>query len=426
MSLSLKLNEGSKFDFKVLKFSLFLVYFLFAKSVFANNQVVLELIATQLAVQINKIQESSLQTEVTSGFEKYVPVKSMQYSVNSVHHSETAKSTEGVTQNYSLRFDLKSYKEITQFSESKKLTNSTLKLTEIENRNLQNYLIYQKFCSQILNLRLLKIFGARKIEIENMIKQKSDLMGLSKVKIKDLLDDLVLMQKLESEIIDSAQKPQNGELIVNLDSFQIELAARYLADVVTELNAQLRSFVKGKDGLSLSLMRKQNEVNLDRVNKEISWADDEKIFDHFEFQRDSFKNEDAFKITINLPWLRFDNDNRNRERVLLKVKEETIARERTLYEHELQLRLNQLESQIQHIVNSKPKFEKLKSLERQFKDIKDIAMLSSLAQLKFELEKELLDNTALFYEMYFGLLKDFGGFAELAGQNLFDPQWNKL
>jgi hypothetical protein len=394
---------------------------------FAAKNTPIEIISTQIKTSLSFLESEQIELNSTSEYEKYIPIQSIQYSHRVVHHSETEKVTAGITQESSLRLNLKSYQEIKSFSDSERLTTKGAKLSQLENLNQKNALVYEGFTFESLNWYLLKLFSSRKIEVESAIQQKGDLAGANLIKVKDLLDELVNLQKIETEKV-SLLKTASSETsaVKSLNPESLDGIVQYLIASVKGLHAQLIGYVKIEIPISTKISQKGVEIQLERIKKETSWANDEKLFDHFEYQRDPYKNENSFKIGINVPWIRFDNQTRNQEKVLLKINEEAFGRERLNSSIVFQNKMKELDVQVIHIDSAKPKFEKLKILEGQFRGQKDIAMLTSLAQLKFEMEKELLSNTLNFYRIYFEVIKDFSGFAVLANKNLLDSHWAPL
>lgn len=421
MNYKLRVNR-----FKLLVFTNLIVIFCNVANVFALARPLHDLVRERLQQTLGKSElqiESGIQVSTTSSYEAYIPVQSIEYGFIFNDDYGTKKNYQQQTHKYSLKFKIKSLREITSFKDSKETSEKILQLNRSDFENSQLFDGYWKLVNQLFVTKMVKFLTARKREIESSISTKADLFGLNKVKSQDLLDDLISLQKLENNSMGAnnllAPYPK-------VDEQTSEKSVKQLVETVKILGEKLINYIKTNSKKTLIVERKQLETHLNRIGKEIAWADDEKLISHIEINHDPFQKEDSYRIAFNIPWLRFDNENRGREKVLLQIKESELAREAVVVEQDLQNRLVQLQTLIEQIGNLKPKFDKLKLIETQARGVKDIALYTSVSQFKFELERELLQNSLSFYSLYLQLLRDMGIYAKLQNLDLLDPDWGSL
>jgi hypothetical protein len=372
---------------------------------------------------LKAVDQDDILVSGTPSYEGFIPVQSIEYGFVFNDQYSGSKSGNRQTEKYSLRFNIKSLKEISSYNESVKTSEKLALLGKTENENLRLYNCYLGLVRQIFMTKQSNLLADRNRDLEKSVNQKADMLGLSKMKSQDLLDDLILLQKLDSNLISSkAQIEAYGKV----DDKLAEVAAKKLSDAIMNQYKKISTYINSNQKLTIVVERKQLEARLERINKEVGWADDEKLLSHIEVNHDPFQREDSYRVAFNIPWIRFDNENRNREKVLLFTKESSLARDVLNTESELKTKLVELETLAGQIESVKPKFDRLRLIEGQVKGIKDIAMLTSVSRFKNELELELLRNSVDFYNLYLELLRDTGTFAKFSNSDLLDPSWGSL
>lgn len=359
----------------------------------------------------------------TNTFESYMPIQSIEYGFIFTDNYGITKSSERQTEKYSLKFKIKSLTELTSFKESQKTSEKLLHLNQLDSENIRQFECYSKLVNQVFNTKIKNLLSERKLQVESSVNNKADLLGLNKTKTKDLLGDLILLQKLENNSISISNQAASYEKI---EDQLADKLVRQLLDGAKPLNEKLASYFDENQKNNFNIERKQLENQLSRIGKEVAWADDEKLISHIEVNHDPFQREDSYRIAFNVPGLRFDNENRSREKILLQVKETALVHEALAAKLDLQNRMIQLQTLLEQIENAKPKFARLKLIESQVKGNKDIELLTALSQFKFDLERELLENALAYYSLYLQILKELGVYGKQQDVDLLEPTWRSL
>jgi hypothetical protein len=317
------------------------------------------------------------------------------------------------------RFNIKSAKEMTTFFESRSLSRELVDLEKQEVLNQRRYDVYLEIVNQLLQARMLKMLGAREARLQKSLADSGQIMGLTKAHSKDLVRELERLQKVSAE--NEGLKAQDASLVSAID---VESSSQTLVDAVGRLAKKVASL--GDSVQPLSVKHNTLEVRLQRIDKEVGWANDRKIFDHFDYQRDNLDKEDAVRVSFNIPFLRFDNESRARDRALLAVKEAEAARKSEATTAELRRARSVLFGLAAQVESLKQRLIKAREIEAKVKRVKDVELRSVLSDYSFELERDVLAQSLKFYSSYLEYLRDIGAFARMADRNLLDPEFKEL
>jgi hypothetical protein len=317
------------------------------------------------------------------------------------------------------RFNIKSAKEMTTFFESRSVSRELVDLEKQEVLNQRQYDAYLEIVNQLLQARMLKMLGAREAQLQKSLTNGGQIMALTKADSKDLVRELERLQKVSAE--NEGLKAQDASLVGSMD---VESSSRSLVDGVGRLAKKVASLTESLQPLSV----KHNtlEVRLQRIDKEVSWANDRKIFDHFDFQRNNLDKEDAVRISFNIPFIRFDNESRARDRALLAIKEAEATRKSEALTAELRRARSALFGLAAQVESLKQRLVKAREIESKVRRVKDVELRSVLSDYSFELERDVLTQSLKFYSAYLEYLRDIGAFARMANRNLLDPEFKEL
>jgi hypothetical protein len=317
------------------------------------------------------------------------------------------------------RFNIKSAKEMTTFFESRAVSRELVDIEKQEVLNQRQYDAYLEIVNQLLQARMLKMLGAREAQLQKSLANSGQILGLTKTDSKDLVRELERLQKVSAE--NEALKIQDTNLVSAMD---VESSSQILVDAVGRLAKKLASL--GDSLQPLSVKHNTLEVRLQRIDKEVHWANDRKIFDHFDYQRNNLDKEDAIRISFNIPFIRFDNESRARDRALLAVKEAEVTRKSEATTAELRRARSALFGLAAQVESLKQRLVKAREIEAKVKRVKDVELRSVLSDYSFELERDVLTQSLKFYSSYLEYLRDVGAFARMANRNLLDPEFEEL
>lgn len=316
------------------------------------------------------------------------------------------------------RFNFKSAKELTTFFKSRSLSRDLIDVEKQEVLNQRQFDAYMDIVSQLLQSQMLKTLSGREAHLEKTLSNSGQLLGLEKANTRELVKELERLQKVNAE--NESLKAQ--DLKAPLED--VENSSRALIQAVGLLAKKAASL--GESMQPLEVKHNDLEVRLQRIDKEVSWADDRKIFDHFDYQRNNLNKEDSFRIGFNIPFLRFDNESRARDRALLSVKEAEAKRKSESTLTELRRKRAALFGLAAQVESLKSRLAKTKDISAKVKNVRDLELRSVLSDFSFELEREVLVQSLKFYSSYLEYLRDIGAFARLSNRNLLDPEFAEL
>lgn len=317
------------------------------------------------------------------------------------------------------RFNFKSAKELATFFESRSLSKELIDIEKQAAVNQRQFDAYMDIVSQLLQAQMLKTLGNREAQLEKSLSSSGQLLGSEKANTKDLVKELERLQKVNAE--HESLKAQDTKVTPLED---IESSSKALVQSVGLLAKKAASL--GDSMQPLDVKHNDLEVRLQRIDKEVSWADDRKIFDHFDYQRNNLNKEDSFRIGFNIPFLRFDNESRARDRALLSVKEAEVKRKSESALTELRRKRAALFGLAAQVESLKARLAKTREISAKVNKVRDLELRSVLGDFSFELEREVLVQSLKFYSSYLEYLRDIGAFARMANRNLLDPEFAEL
>lgn len=363
-----------------------------------------------LSEQLREVKKSPSTFQETYAYQGYVPVESME-----LRYGYDELDSESET--YALRFKLKSFKELSVTAESQKATKA---LVAAENRALRNQSIYQAYrdlVESIFYLRIQKLLKHRLQEVEATINKSTLGLGLSKINPKDLIDNLEIHANLESQI-QPAFKNYVDVDIADVDSLVQQLMAdtKSLAVKIVDLDNQ--------QPVEIELQSIENQ--LEKINKQVDWADDEKLLSFFEVRKEPVQNETSYRFGINIPWIRFDGVNKARDRALMYAKDRALQRSAQEASYELGEDKTHLKVLASQIESFQQRIQKLSGLNRRLKKLKDNELQAEMSKFVFENEIGAIILGLEFYISYLDYMREKGAFSEREGVNLLSATWNTL
>jgi len=324
-------------------------------------------------------------------------------------------------ENHTLRVHIKSFTEIINSSASRQLSQDLLGAEQRESVNQRQFDAYLDVVQHNLQARMHKLLGGREADLQRSVETSGQMLGLPKVNVKDLVRELENLQRVDAEL-------QGLKALRNTTASLSDGQAMEVATALIEAVGTLAKKISDVNwsGEKLRIERKRLEARLSRIDKEISWAQDRKWIDHVDFQRDTLEREDTFRIGFNLPFLRFDNENRARDKALLAAKESALERDAS--ELRIQLRRKQAEilSLAAQVESMKSRLHRTRGIADKVKNVRDVELRAVLGDFSFELERDLVLQAQKFYTAYLEFLRDQGAFAVYAGHNLLKPNWPEL
>jgi hypothetical protein len=250
------------------------------------------------------------------------------------------------------------------------------------------------------------------------VDNNGSVLGHPDADMKDLISEMAKLQRVDAEHL--GVKAQSAELGRITDK-DIEASAQSLIDNVAPLAKKIPEL--GDFENTLQAERKSLENRLKRIDNEIGWAEDRKFIDHIDLQRDSLERSDGFRVAFNVPFLRFDNENRARDKALLAADERRAEREKKEAGGILRRKRAELYSLAAQVESMRARLNKTRALARRTKGVNDIELKAVLGDFGFELERDVIIQAIKFYEAYLELLRDTGSFARFSGSDLLDPKW---
>ena len=355
-------------------------------ALFLSNQVHAGTLSEVVKEKLQQIQASpKLEGENVWIASTYNPIQYFEYrygrsdELNKRYYRVPWNDEGGET--HTLRIHIKSLTEILNGRSSQAYSQELLESERRSVLNQRQFDIYLDLVNQVLQQRLHRMLGAREGELNKGLEDTGQMMGLAKADVKDLVKELERLQKVNVELEAASARATS-------DSEMSDAAAAELIDSVGDLAKRLAN--EKWDGDKLEIQRKRIESKLSRLDKEIAWAKDRKWIDHFDIQRDTLEREDAFRIGFNIPWLRFDNGNRARDKALLLAKESEIERESSQLESELKRKRLDVLSYAAQVESLKSRVSRTKGIAKKIKGVQDVELRAVIGDFTFELERDVL------------------------------------
>ncbi len=348
--------------------------------------------------------------ENSFGFEGYIPFQAFRYQYG--FDEETRE------EGHTLRIDIKSFNELKTFHPSRRISKKLLSLSEAEVLNQARYDAYMSIVQQLIYFRMVKLLNGREKDLNRSVEQSSKFLGLPKVNIKDLISELSRLHKVTAE--GSALKAQ-ARAFEKMELKEIDAAAEHLIQFVPRLGEGIGKLPQESEVLSLE--RKRLELDLERINREVSWGDDRKLLSHVDIRRNTDRDETSFRINFNIPFFRFDRENFAREKVLHRLKEQDYIRDHSKVKSELERKLYSVQALATQTQSTLDRFAKTKKMIQELRKVKDLELKQALSEFGFEIEREILVNTLKFYSEYLEYLLEAGLFARFNDVNFLNPSW---
>lgn len=371
-----------------------------------------ELVKVQLAAHPKVVATETLDS---FAFESFVPVQSIEYRLG---HSDTFESGESSDrEQHRYTFNIKSFTELAKTPESRMLSRQLLRSERQEAVNQGRFDSYLALVNHLVSSRLTQVLETRRIQLQRIVDRYNHKLGQQKINAKDLLDDFRNLQKVEAEYSSAKEQLSDGMPPAS------DIVVKTLIDNVGATQKQLLRL--SKDLVTPALDRAQIELRLDRINREIKWADDTKIVDSVIYQRSSIENEEAVRISFNVPFLRFDRENRSREQAMLRVKERELEMSTKAMHEKLRRNLLTLNGLAAQISSVRARFTTTNTLLGRLKNVQDLDLRSQLIELNSQLERDILTLGQRYYTLYLEYLRDAGVFGRM-DVDFLDANWKDL
>lgn len=358
--------------------------------------------------RLSEIPFDSFQVSESLAIIGYFPVESFEYRYGYDDLDEHSED-------HSLRFKFKSLKEIFSTGESLKATRQLVALEKTASTNLKIYRVYLGILQEAFAHRLRILFQTRQQELKGQMDKSSLSMGLAKADSKDLIRGLNLLEEIE-EKLGMAQARFETDL-------PPEISEEILSNLIKRVDAlqmNLKSLSGEPYGLEIAIQKAEND--LERLNRELSWAEDEKILSFFEVQRDPIDKETSYRIAVNIPiW--FDRVEKAREKALLYSKDRAFERQQLEKQAELNEQLGELQAlavQVQSLASRQAKTDEIR---KRLRKVRDPELRLMMDELRFELSEELVLKSYEYLVGYLEYLKELGIFARHPEVNFFRPDW---
>jgi|GEM_PF-5990166 len=380
---------------------------------------------------VARLKEASVlphfETERTWAASGYVPFSYFEYRVGSDSTDGPLRKKFRFPYNgdghevHTFRFHFKSFTEMSKFDDSRRLSAQLIESEKREITNQRQFNVYMEIVESSLQGRMQKLLEGRESELHKSVETSGQMMGLPKINVKDLVREMERLQKVDAEYegikaqnIPSAsmnEKERNEASVVLIES--VGALAKKMSEV--QWNPE-----------KLQIERQRLEARISRIDKEIAWSKDRKIIDHLDFQRNELENEESIRIGFNIPFLRFDNEDRARDKAILAVKESEIQRKESDLTADLRRQRMEVMSLAAQVESMKARLARTRGVSAKVKGVQDIELRAVLGDFSFELERDVILVSLKFYTKYLEYLRDQGGFAAFSQQNLLHPKWPEI
>lgn len=364
-----------------------------------------------------------------SRFSHFVPIQYFEFRLN---HSELDRNwypdkyNHGLgrsslyADSYELRLHLKSYGEFLKSGESSRLSIDLLDMARFNKRNEDAYTTYRDITHQVL-LRRLQVHYQTQLKAGSRGERASDrnaeLLKLPKYNVRELVRSLERQGFSETEIKALSAQVSPG---FEFTKEQVLLWSESLIDQIQGLAKQVADL---KNPSSIENRQREQEIKLERINRELKWSEDQKWFQHIDLSRDIYKGEYSITLAFTVPLVRFDGEVRRREQALMIAKEMDFEREKRASALDIDLKFQEVLSLAGRVLSLRERLEKAKSVLTRTNSIRDIDLKSVLNDMRFEVEQDLLLSSIKYFDTYLEFLRDTGSFATNSSRNLLDGNW---
>lgn len=347
-------------------------------------------------------------------FESFSPIQSteVRYSIGDTFEDERSGREQ-----YNYRFNIKSFTEMALTPESRRLSRQLMVSSRLDAVAQSRFDSYLALVNHLISSRLHQVLETRRTQLQRMVDRYSQKLGQQKISPKDLLDDFRSLQKVEAD--SAAAKEQ---ILENMPVASEDVVSA-LIDNVASTQKKLGQI--STDPAESIVDRNAIEMRLDRINREIQWANDSKILDRVEYVHRTMQREDSFRIAFNVPFLRFDRENRSREQVLQKVKERELEADNRAAAEKLKrthVAINSLAAQIGSV---RQRFQVTQTMLTRLRQVQDLDLRAQLIELNSQLERDILALSQRYYSLYFEYLRDTGVLGRM-DVDFLDAKWREL
>lgn len=362
-----------------------------------------------------------LDLEQTAALSGVIPFQSFEYRYGRRDETDAAYRVNMGGETHGIRIHIKSPAELLNSNASRRLSQQLVDAETRESLNQSQFDVYMDIVQDALQARLHKMLSAREGELQKNLKNSSQMMGLAKADVKELVKELDRLKRVDAEF--ESSKARRGSSFSKIEKEAVEAAG----ELIDSVGAVAKRLVEVEwQAEQLQIQRKRTELQLARIDKEISWSQDRKLLDSVDLRRNTFGNEESIRVTFNVPFLRFDNENRARDKAILASKQSSLEREASELSHDLRRKKVDLLGIAAQVESLKGRLARTKGIDSKIKDVRDHELRAVLADFNFELERDVVLESLKFYTAYLEFLRDQGAFAIYANQNLLKPGWPEL
>lgn len=355
--------------------------------------------------------------------EPYVPFSHFQFQEGTKwSHKNRGTSKEQFEKgtSFSYRLYLKSYEEMKYSAESRRLSTELMQIDRFESANLRRFDSYVTIVNHVLGTQMAQSYERRRKQLQVSVDKYAARMGLSKISTKDILGDFRNLQKLESEQAEANALAEPNELAKSLPPSDQKMVMALISSL-PQLQKQLNELDLSA---STSERREDLSIQLERIGREVKWGEDTKIVDRLEYNHEQVDDEDTVTLTFNVPFLRFDRENRSRERALLQVKEKEAARKKSANREELKRTLQELAGLSARVESIRSRLAMTSGLGSKLKDVRDLELKAELSEFTFEMEHQMYKQGHEYLIKYLEFLRDSGALAR--DIDFLSPKWESI
>jgi len=359
----------------------------------------------------------------------YIPIQSMElrYGTRDGDESDSFRLRQRDVQSetYALRLHMKSLSEILATRSSAELTQQLTQLTRREWNNDSLYNAYSEMVERIFaeyRAQLVKdLLGDEKKRNQ----RAQQMLSQAKADLKDLVARLKQTQRVEYEtaVTSSAKSESAKPAPLKLEGKALNEIVNRMMDGVGPLKDQA---LKSGPRETLWAQRAKTEMGLERIQRDVRWAEDTKWVRYVDLRRDSLQKENSFVVAFNVPFLRFDGATRDRERAVLQAKELRVERDLAKENRDLSMLRAELERTSAQVEITRARLIKSRGIIPHVQALRQVDLSVTLESLVIELELDQLDSTEKFYKSYLDYLHVTGRFAADPTRNYLDQAWGSL
>jgi hypothetical protein len=275
---------------------------------------------------------------------------------------------------------------------------------------------------QILGQRQSFLRNEQKKRLERILNSSAEAIHLKGSNARQIISDLLTLEEIKVKLQQNTQ-PQSS--YGSADSKANKDMVHQLQSQTGSLTALIHSSPPNPASAP-TIQAKKYSLHLAANDQEIKHANDSKLVPYVDLRQNSNSTDTSIRIGINIPFTRFDKSLQWQDQVRLYEKRKSLEQEtRSLViqsTKEMHL-LNNYSLEVQSLLARQ---EKVLSLQKALLSINDSEVAAFLQETQLRIEKDLIDRTSKFYDLYFNYLKDQGFLANRPGTNFLDSRWASL